>query len=91
MGGVFKVILKKEKTERKELEGLGEVVYVFPEEESQGDTEAKRKSKEIADKLFRTPPDGFIIPNEKGGYDCLELSEEEKQAFAKEMGWAKDK
>lgn len=87
MGGVFKVILKKEKTERKELEGLGEVVYVFPEEESQGDTEAQRKSKEAAEMLFRTPPDGFFIPNEKGEYDYLELSEEEKQGFAK----AKDK
>lgn len=83
MEGVFKVILTKGKTERKEIEGLGEVVYIFPEEESQGETEAQRKSREAAEMLFRTPPDGFLIPNEKGEYDYLELSEEEKQDFAK--------
>ena len=71
--------------EGSEIAGLGNVVHITPKDKV--NDSGLKSDKIMFDELFRTPPEGFIIPKDNGEYDYLELYEEQKQCISKAMGW----
>lgn len=74
--------------DKKEIAGLGDVVYIMPKDKV--DDSGLKSDKSMFDELFRTPPDGFIIPDDKQGYILRKLSDEDKRDVSRKMGWIKD-
>lgn len=59
------------------IAGLGNVIYITPKDEI--NDSGLKSVKTMVDELFRTPPEGIIIPDDKHGYIFKELSEDEKE------------
>lgn len=70
------------------IAGLGNVIYIRPKDKI--NDSGLKSDKTMFDELFRTPPEGIIIPDDKHGYILKELSEDEKRDISRKMGWIKD-